>query len=321
MAHHITPRIRVLAMVAAVVAATTVGAAQRTGSVQGLVVDDRAQPLEGVRITVTSSALPQAIEGRSAVDGRFAIELPDLTLAYEVRFELDGYQGRGARARCPQHAGRVTRGEPAQAGRSCRDGDRRRAEEVRRCRGGGRGLGRRSPRRRLGLQRGGRGAAHRRPRHRQRQVPRRDRGRPHLSRAIPRTVGHCGGGGGLAGSRRVRREAAGVRARQRAGDEHGLLRPPHGRQRRRREEGGRAGCRCRPHLAGSDPRPRQHLLRQQRLPHGASAAGGVHGRRSEPARPLLRARRQLQRPRRPRRRAQPRSRTLPRAGTAGPPRS
>jgi Flp pilus assembly protein TadD len=91
---------------AAVLGAAGLAAAQRTGSVQGLVVDEQAQPLEGVRITVSSSALPDEIEGRTAADGSFTIELPDVTLAYELRFELDGYQGvvHELDARHMQHA-------------------------------------------------------------------------------------------------------------------------------------------------------------------------------------------------------------------------
>lgn len=106
MRSHSVSRIGALMVAAAVLGAAGLAAAQRTGSVQGLVVDEQAQPLDGVRITVSSSALPGAIEGRTAADGSFSIELPDVTLAYELRFELDGYLGvvHELDARHMQHA-------------------------------------------------------------------------------------------------------------------------------------------------------------------------------------------------------------------------
>lgn len=92
MKDHMLTRVGTIVLAAVLVAAAAV-AAQRKGSVQGKVVDDQSQPLKGVRITVTSASLPKSIEGRTGADGTFTIELPDVTLAYEVQFELEGYQG------------------------------------------------------------------------------------------------------------------------------------------------------------------------------------------------------------------------------------
>jgi tetratricopeptide (TPR) repeat protein len=92
MARRIMSGIGALAM-AVLIATAAVAAEPQTGLVQGRVIDEQEHPLAGVLVSVTSSALPRPIEGRTTSDGRFVIKLPDITLAYQISFELAGYQG------------------------------------------------------------------------------------------------------------------------------------------------------------------------------------------------------------------------------------
>jgi len=60
--------------------------------IRGKVMDNDGAPLSGVQIEVTTSAVPDAIHGRTKKKGTFTIVLPQRSWEYEFRFMLDGYQ-------------------------------------------------------------------------------------------------------------------------------------------------------------------------------------------------------------------------------------